>query len=267
MSSYYYIRFCYYSSCVLTLHTYTAAAAVTSPRASRAAIRAQASTLSPAAARERGEGVSGGGGGGGVGDGLGGLKSSTISNKESTLTSPATPSPPAAAAATAAVAASPHRSSGVKEKRERSDARGGAVTPPMPSGAVTPPMPSGALSAGSISMRKLFCQAVRGKGPYHEGSTGRAREEEGEKEGDVVERSLEKRGGSVGGCVESGRGGGGDRQRAAQKEGKAGGHASGDAAAAQASEGRTGQGTTIHMSSYYYVCVLILVYMRPHTST
>jgi hypothetical protein len=111
-------------------------------------------------------------------------------------------------------------------------------------------------------MRKLWRQAERGKGPYHEGSIGRALEEEGEKEGGAVE----KRGiGGDGGGVEPGRGGG-DRQRTAQKEGKSGGHVSGDDAA-QASEGRTGQGTTIHMSSYYYVCVLILVYMRPHTST
>ncbi len=141
----------------------------------------------------------------------------------------------------------------MKDKGERSGVRGGAVTPPMP---------SGALSAGSISMRKLWRQAERGKGPYHEGSTGRALEKEGEKEGGAVE----KRGiGGDGGGVEPGRGWG-DRQRTAQKEGKSGGHVSGDDAA-QASEGRTGQGTTIRMSSYYYVCVLILVYMRPHTST
>ena len=188
-----------------------------------------------------------------MGDGWGGLKSSTISNKESTLTSPTTPSAPAAAAATAAAAtaAASNRSSGVKDKGERSGVRGGTVTPPMP---------SGALSAGSISMRKLLRQAERGKGPYHEGGTGGAREEVGEKEGGAVERSLEKRGGGVGGDgggVDPGRGGGGDRQRAAQKEGKSGGHVSGDAAA-QASEGRTGQGTTIH--------VLVLLCMCPHTS-
>ena len=148
----------------------------------------------------------------------------------------------------------------MKDKGERSGVRGGTVTPPMP---------SGALSAGSISMRKLFRQAERGKGPYHEGSTGRAREEEGEKEGDAVERSLEKRGGSVGGVlavwsraeVVGATGREQHRKRARQEDMRQG---------MQLLHRRQRGGRVkvlLYMSSYYYVCVLILVYMRPHTST